>query len=43
VTRLGGTPCAGLALEVIDGASHFIADERPDGVVGRALEFFTRR
>jgi pimeloyl-ACP methyl ester carboxylesterase len=32
-----------LALEVVEGASHFIADEGPDAVVGHALEFFTRR
>jgi pimeloyl-ACP methyl ester carboxylesterase len=29
-----------LTLEVVDGASHFIADERPDAVVEHALEFF---
>ncbi len=29
-------------MEFIGGASHFIADERPDVVVDRALEFFAR-
>jgi pimeloyl-ACP methyl ester carboxylesterase len=29
-----------LSLERVDGASHFIADEKPGVVVGRALEFF---
>ncbi len=29
-----------LAQEVIDGAGHFIADQRPDVVVDRALRFF---
>ncbi|MGH3385698.1 MAG: alpha/beta fold hydrolase [Nocardioidaceae bacterium] len=29
-----------LALEFVDGASHFVADERPDVVVVRALELF---
>jgi len=31
-----------LTMEFIGGASHFIADERPDVVVDRALEFFAR-
>jgi pimeloyl-ACP methyl ester carboxylesterase len=31
-----------LALEPVDGASHFIADETPDVVVDRALAFFGR-
>jgi pimeloyl-ACP methyl ester carboxylesterase len=30
-----------LALERIDGASHFLADEKPDVVVDRALAFFS--
>lgn len=30
-----------LALEIVDGASHFIADERPAAVVEHALELFT--
>ena len=29
-----------LALEIVDGASHFIADERPAAVVEHALELF---
>jgi pimeloyl-ACP methyl ester carboxylesterase len=29
-------------LEVVDGASHFIADDRPDVVAERALGFFGR-
>jgi pimeloyl-ACP methyl ester carboxylesterase len=31
-----------LLLECVDGASHFIADEKPDVVVDRALRFFGR-
>ena len=31
-----------LALERVDGASHFIADEKPDVVLRDALEFFGR-
>jgi pimeloyl-ACP methyl ester carboxylesterase len=31
-----------LALEFIDNASHFVADERPDVVVEKALELFAR-
>jgi pimeloyl-ACP methyl ester carboxylesterase len=31
-----------LAVEVVDGASHWIVDERPDVVLERALEFFAR-
>ena len=30
-----------LALEIVDSASHFIADERPAAVVEHALELFT--
>jgi len=29
-----------LTLEEVDGASHFIADEKPQLVIDRALEFF---
>jgi pimeloyl-ACP methyl ester carboxylesterase len=29
-----------LTLEEVDGASHFIADEKPQVVIDRALEFF---
>jgi pimeloyl-ACP methyl ester carboxylesterase len=29
-----------LTLEEVDGASHFIADEKPQIVIDRALEFF---
>jgi pimeloyl-ACP methyl ester carboxylesterase len=29
-----------LTIEEVDGASHFIADEKPDVVIGRALAFF---
>ena len=32
-----------LTLEEVDGASHFIADEQPQVVIDRALEFFGRR
>lgn len=32
-----------LKLEVVDGAAHFIAEERPDTVVERALKFFANR
>lgn len=32
-----------LEVEVVDGASHFIVDEKPDVVTGRALEFFARQ
>jgi pimeloyl-ACP methyl ester carboxylesterase len=41
---LGGheTYADDLTMEFIGGASHFIADERPDLVVDRALEFFAR-
>ena len=28
------------SFELVDGAGHFIADERPELVVERALEFF---
>jgi pimeloyl-ACP methyl ester carboxylesterase len=31
-----------LTLEEVDGASHFIADEKPEQVIDRALEFFSR-
>lgn len=31
-----------LAVEAVDGAAHFIADDRPDAVVQQALEFFSR-
>jgi len=31
-----------LRVEFVDGASHFIAHERPDAVVERALEFFAK-
>jgi pimeloyl-ACP methyl ester carboxylesterase len=31
-----------LALEFVDGASHFVADEKPDVVIERALETFAR-
>jgi pimeloyl-ACP methyl ester carboxylesterase len=31
-----------MKLELIDGIGHFIADEAPDLVVERALEFFAR-
>jgi pimeloyl-ACP methyl ester carboxylesterase len=29
-----------LTIEEVDGASHFIADAKPQVVIGRALEFF---
>jgi pimeloyl-ACP methyl ester carboxylesterase len=29
-----------LTLEEVDGASHFIADEKPGAVIDRALESF---
>jgi pimeloyl-ACP methyl ester carboxylesterase len=29
-----------LTIEVVDGAAHWIVDERPDVVVARALELF---
>jgi pimeloyl-ACP methyl ester carboxylesterase len=31
-----------LRIEVVEGASHFIADEQPEGVVRHALELFAR-
>jgi pimeloyl-ACP methyl ester carboxylesterase len=31
-----------MTVEIVDDASHFIADERPDVVLKRALELFTR-
>ena len=31
-----------LVLECIDGASHFIADEKPDVVIERVMAFFSR-
>lgn len=31
-----------LVVEVVDGASHFMVDEKPELVVDRALEFFAR-
>lgn len=31
-----------LAVELVDGASHFVADERPHVVVERALQFFAQ-
>jgi pimeloyl-ACP methyl ester carboxylesterase len=32
-----------LTLEEVGGASHFIADEKPDVVIDRALAFFGQR
>jgi pimeloyl-ACP methyl ester carboxylesterase len=29
-----------LTIEEVDGASHFIADEKPQVVIDRALQFF---
>jgi pimeloyl-ACP methyl ester carboxylesterase len=31
-----------LTLEVIDGASHFVVDDRPDAVIEHALKLFAR-
>jgi pimeloyl-ACP methyl ester carboxylesterase len=31
-----------LVLECVDGASHFIADEKPDVVIDRVTQFFAR-
>ena len=31
-----------LTIETIEGTSHWVADERPDVVIERALEFFAR-
>lgn len=31
-----------LQVEYVDGASHFVAEDRPDVVVDRALAFFAR-
>jgi len=31
-----------LELDFVDGASHFVANERPDVVLERALEFFAK-
>jgi pimeloyl-ACP methyl ester carboxylesterase len=35
--------CDDLRVEIISGASHFLADERPDAVIDQALEFFAGR
>ena len=31
-----------MTIEEVEGASHFIADEKPDVVIDRALDFFGR-